>query len=667
MSDVRRASLTYRLARKLESYSFAAAPEQIGLLEGLRAAAAVASLVALAVWLGRPDLSWAAFGAFWACLADPGGRDGLRLRVMGVFASAGTVTAFCASTAAAFGPLLAGVALLPLVFLPGLGGTYGAAMAQVGTLVAVVAVVAVDFPRPPADALALAGIFLCGCLWAMVLCIGVWRIHRHAPARRAIASVFARLSDMAADMLSDERHHRRNRAAWDAVNAEHRRAVRGAIERARSLILGMETGAAFHAVEIDAADRIFAGLIAGGYHIADHGASLDEGAERNLLSRLLLLLSEAHHQVARRDPAPGPLAAAASALLGDCRAVDSPMARAIGAMVQALADIATLWKQGMEEGNVGPASAGIGRFGLARPVPRLVFHHAVRLALGVILAYALASWLNLTFSYWATMATVVVLQPMAATTWPRTLERVLGSVAGGVLAALILLVLPMKLALVIAILPIAAAAIAFRLVNYTIFVLFLTALFVLVTALLQPAHAIASARIVNNIMGSLIGLFATMLLWPRRAATPRALLAAAVQANLAFAAEAVASTGISPALESSRRAAGLASNAAETLQHRMVLEGQRRRAHLAEMEAVLHALRGVAGAATARALSSETGNEAEAAAIREEAGRLMQAIGQTASGAVRPRPAVLGNADIAREIAAVAQATQAFLAEAEKA
>jgi hypothetical protein len=75
----------------------------------------------------------------------------------------------------------------------------------------------------------------------------------------------------------------------------------------------------------------------------------------------------------------------------------------------------------------------------------------------------------------------------------------------------------------------------------------------------------------------------------------------------------------------------------------------------------------VAGAATARTLSSEAGNEAEAAAIREEAGRLMQAIGQTPSGAVRPPPIVLGNRDIAREIAAVAHATQAFLAEAGKA
>ncbi|MCB8880312.1 FUSC family protein [Acidisoma cellulosilytica] len=660
MSDIQHTSLTYRLARKLESYSFAAAPEQIGLLEGARAALAVASLVALALLLGKPQLSWAAFGAFWACLADPGGRDGLRLRAMGVFALGGTVVAFCASAAADIGPVLAGMALLPLVFLPSLGGTYGPAISQAGSLVAVTAVVAVDFPSPPAGALTLAAIFLFGCLWAMGLSVFVWRIHRQAPARRAIASVFARLTDMATELLSGERQHRSGRAAWDAMNADHRRAIRTAIERARGLALGIESGSAFYAAQIDAADRIFAGLIAGGHHIADLGTSLAEGAERNLLSRLPLLLAEAHRQVARRDPASASLAAAADAVLRDCRAVDTAMARAIGAMAQALADLAELWRQGKVEAEILPASVRTGGLGLRRPVPMPVLHHAVRLALAVVLAYGLAIWLNLTFSYWATVAVVVVLQPLAATTWPRTLERVLGSIAGGVLAAAVLLLLPMKLALLLAVLLIAAAAIAFRFVNYTIFVVFLTALVVLITALLLPAESIPWARIVNNILGSLIAFAATLLLWPRQGPTPRAVLAAAIDANLGYAAAVVASTGISPALEVTRRTAGIASSAAETLQHRMSLEGQRRRAHLMEMQAVLHALRGVAGAATAHALALREADEADAATIRQQSLLLVQAFGATSTLPDKPL-ADAGSDDIAREIASVVQAVRVFL------
>src|SRR5271166_6335659 len=137
--DPHRWSVADRLARRLESYAFATAPERIAVMEGLRAATAVAAMIAAAVWLDRPELSWAAFGAFWTCLADPGGRDRSRLGFMGLFAAAGTVTAFVASAAAGASPLLAVAALLLLVFLPSLSATYGAAAAQVGMLVCVVA------------------------------------------------------------------------------------------------------------------------------------------------------------------------------------------------------------------------------------------------------------------------------------------------------------------------------------------------------------------------------------------------------------------------------------------------------------------------------------------------------------------------------------------------
>jgi uncharacterized membrane protein YccC len=78
--------------------------------------------------------------------------------------------------------------------------------------------------------------------------------------------------------------------------------------------------------------------------------------------------------------------------------------------------------------------------------------------------------LNLSFSYWATMATVVVLQPHSATSWPRSIERMVGSIAGGLLAAGLLVALPTKLALLAVIFPMAAATMAVRLVNYTAFV-----------------------------------------------------------------------------------------------------------------------------------------------------------------------------------------------------
>lgn len=120
----------------------------------------------------------------------------------GGFAAAGTIVAWIAAATAGVSPALAAAAILPLIFLASLSATYGAAAAQCGTLVCVVAVVAVSLPSSQVAALELAGHFLLGGGWALTLCTAIWRIHPHAPARRAVASVFARLANMTSELLA---------------------------------------------------------------------------------------------------------------------------------------------------------------------------------------------------------------------------------------------------------------------------------------------------------------------------------------------------------------------------------------------------------------------------------------------------------------------------------
>jgi hypothetical protein len=113
-----RASVAYRIARWVEAYAFTATPERIGVQEGLRAATAVSVIVAAAVWLHWPSLSWAAFGAFWTCLADPGGSYRSRLACMATFATAGAVAAWVASASAGVSPRRRRSAALDLLAQP---------------------------------------------------------------------------------------------------------------------------------------------------------------------------------------------------------------------------------------------------------------------------------------------------------------------------------------------------------------------------------------------------------------------------------------------------------------------------------------------------------------------------------------------------------------------
>jgi uncharacterized membrane protein YccC len=86
------------------------------------------------------------------------------------------------------------------------------------------------------------------------------------------------------------------------------------------------------------------------------------------------------------------------------------------------------------------------------------------------------------------MAAIVVMQPGATPTWPRMVERVIGSVGGGLVAVVLGLLFPSPWECLVIIFPLAAATIALRFVNYTLFVLFLTPLFILVAELVAPAN-----------------------------------------------------------------------------------------------------------------------------------------------------------------------------------
>ncbi|OAG77409.1 membrane protein [Acetobacter malorum] len=199
------------------------------------------------------------------------------------------------------------------------------------------------------------------------------------------------------------------------------------------------------------------------------------------------------------------------------------------------------------------------------------------------------------------MAVVVVTQPSVTITLPRTIERVIGSIAGGLLAAVMGVLLPVW-SILLLIFPLAAATIALRSVNYTLCVMFMTQLFVLVTDLVSPGLGwdVALARAINNIIGSLVGLAGCFLLWPERRGAPLAAqVADAFRANIRYAALATGPEILSwHQIESARRKAGTTSTVAEIQCQTARLEGFRRSDQIGKAREILFLLRKLAGAAS---------------------------------------------------------------------
>lgn len=620
--------------------AIAVSPRSLSLGEGLRAAASCAVVVALGSLLQAPILAWAAIGAFWTCLADPGGPNRDRVRALAGFALLSTAFAIIGAAAASQGWGWAAAAVVPCALIGGMAGAYGAAARQIGTLAIVVCVTAVDHTvASPADLAEFAVIHLGGCLWAMALALSIWRIHPFRPARTALATTYRGLAAMAAGMARLDAQSAP--LDWARHAQRYRPAVRAAIETARAALgramrgRGLGDYAERLLVALDIAERIFGQLIALSdlRQHAEPAAERRRLQERQALRRLALTL---YRRARSFDTGHGEM--------------DAP---------QRSLDRLALLAERME----GPVAAGLGRIveevratGHARPAPAPdeaaaaprgallaplrahlslrseILRHALRCAVATTAAVLLSHALGFSYAYWMAIATVLVLQSSVAATWPRALERAVGSVLGGGLAALLGLVLHTPLALTAAVFPLAIATMAMRQVNYGIFVFFLTPLFILVVELSQPGAsepALAWTRALYNVLGSAIGLMAGLLLWPSREGRQfRPLLAAAIEANGRYAALAFAHDG--DEVEAARREAGLASGNAEAGHGRTMLEAWWQREALDAGLTILVLARQIAGVAGTAALHRPADTAGDA-----EFGRWIGAETATLAGALR--------------------------------
>jgi uncharacterized membrane protein YccC len=213
------------------------------------------------------------------------------------------------------------------------------------------------------------------------------------------------------------------------------------------------------------------------------------------------------------------------------------------------------------------------------------------------------------YDHWLTITIVATMQPFFALTYARALERVVGTALGGIVAAVVGLVCTSPLAIALAMFPLAVAALAVRAVSFGLFMLALTPLVVLLVETGEPDTSewrIAFARAALTILGGVLAVAASFLLWPSR--EPKRLVAGAKAAIAAHGRYAEAELGFllgeTPvaAVEAARRAAGVASNALEVSVNRTLIERGGGRDQLEAVLVIDAALRRCAGRLSAMQL-----------------------------------------------------------------
>jgi uncharacterized membrane protein YccC len=590
-------SVVSRRTLRAEGHVFAITPERFAIAEGIHASLAMAPMLFAAVMFDRPEIAFGAVAAFWNCLCDPQGSNSGRLKAMAIFTAMGAVVMPLASYGAHWGFGVSLITLFVLVFLCGLTRSYkpslGPMPAQAGLIASLAVVVGIASPQSFAGTFVHGGYFLLGSAWTMLFCIFLWPLPFPQSACFTLATIFGRLKDMADALESLDPRPGMDVDGWAEFDTVYRRGVRMSIERGRALAAHDARNSTDLRPGIDAAGRVFSALIAIG-HARRNAAMPPDHESRALLEGLRQLLQSVAVQAEQALPIPDTLIAQARALLQQTTAQNNQTASAVAFAAKAIARIAE--REGviaMDSGTPAPAASR------AFNIDALVWRHALRVAAAAVIAFVIGTSLSVTFAYWSAIAAIVVTQPISANTWLRVLERAGGSFVGGIIAAILLTTLSSPAAMALAILPLAAVTVALRLVNYGLFVVFVTPMFMLLSDFIHPGHGLVMARLANEFVGACVGVAASFLLWPQKGGSAlTGAISTAISANMAFASAVLRMGGDSAVtLDRLQSEAGLASTRLEVTRERMLLEGQRRSARLGQLWDLIVAERIVCGAA----------------------------------------------------------------------
>ncbi|MGE0415629.1 MAG: FUSC family protein [Acetobacteraceae bacterium] len=583
-----------RRAPDLARLPIAINPRAVSLAEGVRAALSVAVIVALHEWLGRGFLVDAALASMLTCLCDPGGPIHRRAPLMLLFAVLGASIMSGGALLRGQGIAVALPAATAILFLLSFLRVYGQPGQQIGMPATVLLILSLDHAVPDlATALPRSAAFLAGSIWAIVLTLVIWPVYPFRQARAAVAASYRSLAALAADMRAVTLGAPDDAAAWDRHARTLRRTVRESLETARSIVLDTVSarGAASHRatqslIRLEASEQIFGALIAMAT-LVEGDPTAHHAAVARLMRRLVPLLIRLADAIEADQPPDIDRVQRAIANLEreiGHRPTDDPLRVLTSRLCERLRIAVTLSRPAdfvpavAEDGTrvplcqraIMPVSANLNwRSDTLR--------HACRSALvtGVALGGTMA-WPT-PYGHWLTITVAATLQPVFALTYVRALERVGGTLAGGLIGALVGLVCTTPLTIALAMFPLSIIAFAMRAVSFGLFMAALTPLVILLVEATDTAVSewvIAASRAALTAAGGALAIVANHLLWPQRRSAVLAESTAIAAHGTWAVAELARLRGERGLLDvvRARRAAGLASNTLEVGLNQALIE-----------------------------------------------------------------------------------------------
>jgi uncharacterized membrane protein YccC len=553
----------------------ASGPNRIALTTALRGTlATLIPLMVLPLFGVNAEVArFAVIGGLHASMVDVGGAYRNRLLTMAGFS-------VLAPTLMLIGMrlntqwLAAGFVMLVIGLAGGAVRALGPGGGPFGLNSAVAFLIGLSMPAPPfAPQLARAAAYGGGAVWTIVVALAFWQLRPYRRLEQELAGVWQALAALVAaarpyygadrSVIARRRH--------EQLIVRYHIAIRDALERARAALgemraddQGAESALGQLLVLIRAASRIGAAMLT--LDAIEDPAVIRRGAARAVLTDAVAEIEKGCRAIAKFlldrggeldfRPARDRLSGLAS-LAERARAhASGETARILEAQVIAIAQAVRHFDAAAEAVEIlmdhphrGPrltrqSLAGIGpREALATIRAQLtsqsaIFRHAVRVAIVAAIGAAAIVLFELRHGLWLPMTALVILQPHYGATFSRALQRTGGTIAGAVLAGVLLVTLHGTPMFDVAIGFLLFATFALLRRRYGWGVTFLTPLIILLLGMSGPDPWMDLVdRIVDTLAGAGLAIVAGYVLWPlwqREGLGPR--LAQAVVADKIYAA-----------------------------------------------------------------------------------------------------------------------------------
>jgi len=144
----------------------------------------------------------------------------------------------------------------------------------------------------------------------------------------------------------------------------------------------------------------------------------------------------------------------------------------------------------------------------------IIFRHAIRMSIALTLGYSILQIFQLSLGYWIILTTLFVCQPNYAATKQRIFLRIIGTITGLLIGAMLLTLFPSEQSQIAIIIVTGVMFFAFRINNYAYATGFITILVLFCFNQFSVAFSIVIPRIIDTVIGCILAVSAVMFILP---------------------------------------------------------------------------------------------------------------------------------------------------------